>query len=277
MTPAAPAREGDRSSWPPQNAGPARCWSRASTSRQAPSRWRCSGCVDKGKGRLAGQAGNRGRDYIAARFLVRRKVRGDGDARGVGQDHSSRPIAGKYAAGTATWSAERDARADDVIAGGVGHSHGEGYRECRAQLGVLEEPVPTVRVVGAEATAESVKVTGALTPLTVAVTVNVPTVQPATRSGLVAVPSAPVWTAAVAPPPTKVAPAPLVVTTVKSTVVRDGGTIGVRHGNLQGAGSSAPTSADWLLPETAVTVVATPVVVLVRSKVTANVVFVYQL
>ncbi len=81
-----------------------------------------------------------------------------------------------------------------------------------------EEPAPTVMVVGAEATFVRVNVTGALTPLTVAVTVNVPTVEPATSCGLVAVPPVPVWTAALAPPPTKVAPAPLVVTTVKLTV-----------------------------------------------------------
>ncbi len=100
------------------------------------------GGVDKGKGRLAGQAGNGGRDDVAARFLVRRKVGGGGDARRVGQDHSSRPVTSKYAAGAAAWSAERDARADDVIAVGVGHSHGEGYRECGAQLGVLGRTRP---------------------------------------------------------------------------------------------------------------------------------------
>jgi hypothetical protein len=82
-----------------------------------------------------------------------------------------------------------------------------------------EEPVPTVSVEGAEAMFVSVNVTGAVTPLTVAVTVNVPTVEPAMSSGLVAVPFVPVWTAAAAPPPTKVAPAPLVVATVKLTVV----------------------------------------------------------
>ena len=58
------------------------------------------------------------------------------------------------------------------------------------------------------------KVAEALTPATLAVTVNEPTVVPATRTGLVARPDWLVWAVALEPPPTKLAPAPLVVTTV---------------------------------------------------------------
>ena len=51
-----------------------------------------------------------------------------------------------------------------------------------------------------------------------------------------ATPASSVWAVALAPPPTKVAPAPLVVTTVKSTVVRDGVAVSVSDGDGQGEG-----------------------------------------
>ena len=72
-------------------------------------------------------------------------------------------------------------------------------------------------MLAAPARSDSEKVASAVTPGTVAVTVNAPAVVPAVRSGLVVTPFASVWAVAAAPAPAKFSPAPAVVTTAKWT------------------------------------------------------------
>ena len=102
-----------------------------------------------------------------------------------------------------------------------------------------------------------------LAPGTLAVTVKAPDVVPAVSVGLAARPSALVCTAAVPPPPVKVAPAPAVVTTSKLTVAPATGSAYVSvTSTCKGVANESPIWADWPPPELAVTDDTTPTVVL---------------
>ncbi len=80
-------------------------------------------------------------------------------------------------------------------------------------------PAPAVMAKGAEATFLSVKVAVALNPAHAGRhRVSARRLVPATSAGLVATPDWSVWAVALDPPPTKLAPAPLAVATLKSTV-----------------------------------------------------------
>ena len=81
-----------------------------------------------------------------------------------------------------------------------------------------EVPAPATIAYAADARSVSVKVASLLTALTLAWTVKVPVPVPAKRSGLVAAPDSFVCVLVEVPPPTKLASAPFVGTTVKVTV-----------------------------------------------------------
>lgn len=112
------------------------------------------------------------------------------------------------------------------------------------------------------------KVATELSPETEAVTLRLPEVVPAMSSGLVAWPDSSVCSLTLAPPPTKEALAPeLPAVTAKVTVAPGTGSpeLSVTLAT-KGSGKLEPGPADWALPETAETELATPTVVLVKLK-----------